>query len=569
MKDLDRDEWGRGYKIAVRRTNLKSGNKMSDERQLKEAKRLFPCVEDNTGNSARTVYEVRAFTTEELQAALGRIKNGRAPGPNGILPDIARAAVQCQQELFLSIVNTSLLKAEFPEPLKVAKLVLIEKIGRGGAKNRTYRPISLLNVFEKLMEAMLEQRLREEIERKGGLHDRQYGFRRVRSTIGAMKEVQGIVREVSAKAAQHKGFCVLVTLDVRNAFNAARWSHILNELERRHVERYLIEMTRSYLSNRVLLVGEREGMRLTCGVPQGSVLGPLLWNMFYDGVLRIGMPEGVTLIGYADDLALVAVAKTVNILRHNVNTAVVRVIDHLKKIDLQIAPEKTEVVVLAGRRKLLEIDVQVEEEVVKSKKWVKYLGVVFDKNTKMVEHIKQVAARASAVASKLIRLMPNVGGPRSSKRRVIGGVINSIILYGAPIWCSAMKIQKYRNMLLQLQRKMALWITSAYRTVSTEAAQVMACTIPIDLLVKERERTYGTPERRKEARKESMSAWQQRWENLTGKAAWTRLLIPEVEPWTTRKHGETNYYLSQMLSGHGCFRRYLNRINKEDRQSGM
>ena len=80
------------------------------------------------------------------------------------------------------------------------------------------------------------------------------------------------------------------------------------ELERRKIDRHLIELTRSYLSNRVLLIGENNRMKLTCGVPQGSVVGPLLWNSYYDDVFRIEVADGVTLTEYADDLALVAVA---------------------------------------------------------------------------------------------------------------------------------------------------------------------------------------------------------------------------------------------------------------------
>ena len=56
----------------------------------------------------------------------------------------------------------------------------------------------------------------------------------------------------------------------------------------------------------------------TCGVPQGSILGPLLWNIHYDGVFDVEMPDGVTIVGYADDLA---VAKTGTVLQHNINTA--------------------------------------------------------------------------------------------------------------------------------------------------------------------------------------------------------------------------------------------------------
>ena len=78
-------------------------------------------------------------------------------------------------------------------------------------------------------------------------------------------------------------------------------------------------------------------------------MGSLLWNLYYDDVFRIEMSNRVTLIGYADDLAI---AKSGTVLRHKMNTATISLIEWLKGKDLRIAPEKTEVVLLGGCRKL-------------------------------------------------------------------------------------------------------------------------------------------------------------------------------------------------------------------------
>ena len=117
---------------------------------------------------------------------------------------------------------------------------------------------------------------------------------------------------------QNQSFCALVTLDVKNAFNMARWSVIIEQLQNRwSIDGHLVGLIRSYLEDRVLLVGDaRRRMALTCSVPQGFVLIPLLWNVFYDAVFGVEMPDGVTLVGYTDDLAVVAVAKTGTMLPH-------------------------------------------------------------------------------------------------------------------------------------------------------------------------------------------------------------------------------------------------------------
>ena len=118
-----------------------------------------------------------------------------------------------------------------------------------------------------------------------------------------------------------------------------------------------------------------------------------------------------------------------------------------------------------------------------------------------------------------------------------------------------------------VQRKGALRVTCSYRTVSESATLVVGGIIPIDLLARERKPVFTRKAEvekataKKEARIYTRERWKERWDSDT-KGRWTARLINQLDTWLDRDHGEVNYYLTQLLTGHGYFRAYLYRMKK-------
>jgi len=273
-----------------------------------------------------------------------------------------------------------------------------------------------------------------------------------------------VARGAAVGATQHRDLCVVVSLDVRNAFNTVPWPRIDAALRRKKVPPYINQTIRSYLENRTLLVGEaRTARSTTCGVPQGSVLGPSLWNLFYDDLLDTDMPPVLQLVAFADDVTVIGTSRTGLSAAAMMNPVLETVNRWMRDNGFTVAPQKSETVVLTGKYAYTDPMLYIEGHVIPVKTSIRYLDVEFDTRLSFTAHIAAASRKATESAKAIGRLMPNVGGPAQAKRALLGSVTNSKLLYASPVWATVgNKTAKNRKAMARPQRTTAIHTIRAY-----------------------------------------------------------------------------------------------------------
>ena len=241
----------------------------------------------------------------------------KVPGIDGVPNDILKEVIGVYPEILLEAFNSCLREGRFFVDWKKQRLVLLRKGNKPLEDASSYRPICLLDTMGELLEIMILQRLQGHVVGDNGLSEKQFGFRKGRSTVDAIQAVVDIATKARRGTGKRKGFCALISIDIRNAFNIARWNICIEAMVRKRVPDYLLRMIDEYLSDRwVIYEGDKWSLKeeMTCGATQGSRVGPLVWNVMYNDFLRMDLPAGTSIIGFADDALVVCAADDVRIL---------------------------------------------------------------------------------------------------------------------------------------------------------------------------------------------------------------------------------------------------------------
>ncbi|KAL0892592.1 hypothetical protein ABMA27_014321 [Loxostege sticticalis] len=329
----------------------------------------------------------------------------------------------------------------------------------------------------------MSKRISFHLETTLNYNPNQYGFKEQKSTTDALQAA--IERIQNAKAVGHQ--VVAVSLDIKAAFDNAWWPLLLHRLRRLNCPKNLYLLTKSYLENRtaVLDYGNATAEKTTSkGCVQGSVCGPMFWNIILDELLETKLPHGAHIQAFADDVLLVVEAPTVESVQRTTNEALQTILDWGREAKLAFGPAKTQAIAFTASSNTAKI--VMDRVPIPFASEIKLLGVMIDARLKFIAHSKYIIAKATKIFKRLsIFVRPTWGAHPETVAIIYRQVIQPIITYAAGIWGGATQFYCVRKVLRAFQRQFAIRAVRGFRTISAAASIALAQFVPLHLAVDE------------------------------------------------------------------------------------
>ena len=389
---------------------------------------------------------LKPTTVNELREICMSFKNGKAPGYDNLPIHIIKKSFELISEPLMLVINSSLEAGLFPDKLKVAKIIPIYKAGEVDTFTN-YRPISILSSFSKIYERVMYNRLVEFTNKLEIYYCHQFGFRTNHSTNLALTH---LINKI-ATAIDQKEITASVFLDLSKAFDTLNHDILFSKLERYGIRGVALNWVKSYFNNRTQFVQYNKfssaRIAIQCGVPQGSILGPLFFILYIND-----LPNASHLVKpllFADDTSICYASSDPIVLATVLNEALLNISTWMKANKLSVNIDKTNYIIFQPTQKksTYEILLLLDDRLITQKKQIKFLGVLLDENLSWKPHINYVCKKVSKSIGVIYRARFNLS--KSTKLSLYYTLIYPYLIYCNTIWSSTYVSNLKRLQILQ------------------------------------------------------------------------------------------------------------------------
>lgn len=390
---------------------------------------------------------LKPTTLSELRNVIANLKL-TSPGHDNI--DI-RVVKECSDIIlpFLKyIINLSFQHGCFPKNLQISKVTPIYKKGSKSQLNN-YRPISLLSTFSKIFEKVMVARLMDYLTKHSLLTDHQYGFRPGFSTERAVHSLcRSMYHSLDMKCYQITLFC-----DLTKAFDTISHNILLDKLKVYGVRGPAYIWLKSYLNHRqqytVINNTPSSMISIDYGIPQGSVLGPILFLIYINDIIYSS--KKLNFLLFADDTTIYIKGHDLLSLQHTMNEELIHVANWLKSNKLTLNYTKTNYIVSHSLlNQPAPTNIIINNIPIHKVSEVNFLGIIIDNNLKWKAHIENIKTKLSKFTGIIYRIRAYLN--QENIKLVYSSLVYPSLLYCSAVWGGA--YQTYTQSLFITQKKL-------------------------------------------------------------------------------------------------------------------
>ena len=393
-------------------------------------------------------------TKEELAKVISKLLKKKSCGPDSI----AIAIIQKCPEIidpFLHVIQLSFKTGVVPDNMKIAKVIPIHKKNEKYIPGN-YRPISLLNSFSKILEKLMSARLRSFLQKYKILYECQFGFREGYSTNLALIDIYERIQDTIDSG----NFVMGIYIDLRKAFDTVDHKILLKKMHHYGIRGTVNTWFKSYLENRkqyVSVNGVDSQTKVICtGVPQGSVLGPLLFLLYVNDIAKAVRNTSVKIMLFADDTNVFIQGPNIRMVKKVAEQVMTHLTNWFKNNKLTLNVDKTQFSIFKSGNKNIPADCEMlnfNGNVVRRVEQALYLGAMLDEKLNWKTHVTTLITKLVKYASsfKLISKMI----PKKCKRQLYFAYVYSQIQYAIEVYGhtakqNIKKIQVLQNRILKI-----------------------------------------------------------------------------------------------------------------------
>ena len=406
-----------------------------------------------------------------------------------------------------------------------------------------------------------------------GMYPDQFGFRKGKSTEDAINRTIQLVEEATEK------YVIGIFVDISGAFDNLWWPALFGRLRDIKCPANLYNIFRNYCMERTVSMvcpGEKITKTTTKGCPQGSVCGPVFWDVAVEACLHQmhDMEEVIEVVAYADDIVILIGGNSRNDLERKSNYAVNELNKWCHENKLKLSAEKNMYMVLKGKLTRNPI-IKMEENKIKRTRCIKYLGIMLDECLNFQQHLKYTCEKTKRVMHKIISIgQRRFQLPLKVIKTYHNAILVAITSYGSSVWAHRLHRLDNSAVVDRMQRNILIRLSGAYRTTAKDALLVTLGIIPLHLLVLERAAIYwlkkgnqdraeqilrSPAENRQGIRNTILNKWQEDWDlSLTGRR--THGFFPDVRERLRLRHFQPKRGMVHYITGHGPYNETLHRL---------